>query len=88
MCLTISTEKNDTMTKVTRIGMSFLQGTFRTMWMAGTRAVNMASRPDRAVASPKVGMMNGSTIMMKIPKPKPQTLWVTLAPRAIRNINI
>ena len=44
--------------------------------------VAKASRPDRVVASPYDGIRKGSTVMMKIPKPKPVVLSTKLAPTA------
>ena len=88
MCLTSMTAKKDTTIKVRRMGISFLQGTWRTILTAGTRAVKMASRPERAVASAKDGIMKGSSIIMKMPNPNPHTLWVRLAPEAIRNTSM
>ena len=88
ICLTRMTAKKDTTIKVRRMGISFLQGTWRTILTAGTRAVKMASRPERAVASAKDGIMKGSSIIMKMPNPNPHTLWVRLAPEAIRNTSM
>ena len=79
------TAKNETTINVTRMGISLRQGTILRRFRAGMRAVNTASRPESAVASPMEGIMKGSTIIMNMPNPKPQTLWVRLAPSDIKN---
>lgn len=42
--------------------------------------VVIARMPERVVASPKEGMIEGSIVMMKMPKPKPVVRCTKLAP--------
>ena len=44
------------------------------------REVVIARMPERVVASPKEGMIEGSIVMMKMPKPKPVVRCTKLAP--------
>jgi hypothetical protein len=46
----------------------------------------MASNPESVVASPYVGMRNGSIVIMKMPNPKPVVRWMKLAPMLRRNM--
>jgi hypothetical protein len=46
----------------------------------------IASSPESVVASPYVGMRNGSIVIMKMPKPKPVVRWMKLAPMLSRNM--
>ena len=46
----------------------------------------MASNPESVVASPYVGMRNGSIVIMKMPNPKPVVRWMKLAPMLSRNM--
>jgi len=46
----------------------------------------IASSPESVVASPYVGMRNGSIVMMKMPKPKPVVRCMKLAPMLSRNM--
>ena len=51
------TEKNESTTKVSNIGSSFFSLTYLRFLTAGTIAMQAASMPESAVASPYVGMM-------------------------------
>jgi hypothetical protein len=46
----------------------------------------IASSPESVVASPYVGMRNGSIVIMKMPKPKPVVRCMKLAPMLSRKI--
>jgi hypothetical protein len=46
----------------------------------------MANSPERVVASPYVGIRNGSIVIMKMPKPKPVVRCMKLAPMLRRNM--
>ena len=53
-----------------------------------TAEVVIARIPESVVASPYVGIKNGSIVMMKIPKPKPVVRCTKLAPMLSRNMAI
>ena len=51
-----------------------------------TAEVVIARSPESVVASPYVGIKNGSIVIMKMPKPKPVVRCTKLAPMLSRNM--
>ena len=76
----------ETMIKVSRIGQSRCQVTWLLNRHTIAAEVVIASSPESVVASPYVGRMNGSIVIMKMPKPKPVVRWMKLAPMLSRNM--
>ena len=61
----------ETMINVSRIGQSLLHVTKLRNRHTIAAEVVIANSPESVVASPYVGIRNGSIVMMKMPKPKP-----------------
>ena len=78
----------DMMMKVSRIGMSLFHVMNFLILMHMNMEVVMARRPESVVASPYDGIRNGSSVIMKIPKPKPAVRCTKLAPIVRRNISM
>ena len=78
----------DTTMNVNSIGHSRFQVTLLFNFHTMTAEVVIARSPDSVVASPYVGMKNGSIVIMKMPKPKPVVRCTKLAPMLNRNMAI
>ena len=76
----------ETMMNVSKIGQRRCQVTLPLNRHTIAAEVVMANSPERVVASPYVGIRNGSIVIMKMPKPKPVVRCMKLAPMLRRNM--